>query len=85
MIFIKFYILTRLGGHKPTKARIMKTGQIEQVVSSVWHKMRPTRCLLAARSVCNSDNVYNGRIEFELHDDTTVLDSNFMILIYTGK
>ena len=35
MIFIKFYLLKRLGGHKPARARIMKISEIEQVVSSV--------------------------------------------------
>ena len=37
-MFIKFYILKRLGGGNPTRAKIMKTSQIKQVVSSVRRK-----------------------------------------------
>ena len=62
MIFIKSYLLTRLGGNMPARSRIMKTSQIEQLTSSVWHKMGPTRFLSSSRSVCNSDNEYHGSI-----------------------
>ena len=84
-MLIKFYLLTRLGGHNPNRARIMKTSQIKQVVFSVRRKMVPTRCLSAARSARNSDNSYHGRIELDSHADTTVLSFNCVILTYTGK
>ena len=85
MMLIKFYLLTRLGGHNPNRARIMKTSQIKQVVFSVRRKMVPTRCLLEARSARNSDNSYHGRIELDSHADTTVLVRNYAILAYTVK
>ena len=75
MILIKSYLLTRLGGHNTARDRIMKTSHIEQVVSSVWHKMVPTRYLSSSRSVRNSDNGYHGRI----------LCHNYVILTYTCK
>ena len=46
MIFINFYLLTRLGGNKPAREGIIKTSQIKHVVSSVLRKMGPTRYLL---------------------------------------
>ena len=63
----------------------MKTGHINQVVFSVQRKMGQNRCLSASRKVCNSSNLYHGRIELESHADTTVLGSNCVILKYTGK
>ena len=84
-MLIKFYLLTQLGGHNPAKARIMKTSQIKQVVSSVCRNMGPIRCLSEARSVHNRDNAYRGRIELDSHDDTTALGHNCVILTYTGK
>ena len=56
LVFIKFYLLTRLGGYKPTTAKNMKTSQIEQVVNSVLHKMGPTMCLSTANLSRNSAN-----------------------------
>ena len=84
-MFIKFYLLTWLGGHNTTRARIMNTSQIEQVVSSVICKMGTTRCVSEACSTSNSDNAYYGRIELDSHADTTVLGCNCVILSYTGK
>ena len=49
MTFIKFYLLTWLGGHNSTRDEIMKTSQINQVVSNVQHKMGTTTCLLPDR------------------------------------
>ena len=85
MIFIKFYLLTRLGGNKPTRGIIMKTSQIEKVVSSVRRKMRPTRYLSSYRSVLNSKKSYHGRIYLDSHADTTVLGCNYVIITYKGK
>ena len=85
MMFIKFYLLTRLGGYKPARARIIKTSQIDQVVSSVWRNMGPTICLSSDHSVHNIDNAYRGRVELELHSDTTNLGRNYVILTYTGR
>ena len=85
MISIKFYLLTQLGRHKPDRERIMKTIQIEQIVSRVWRMMVPKRYFSASRSVCNSDKAYHGRIELDSHADTTVLGRNCVILAYTGK
>ena len=85
MMFIKFYLLTRLGGGNLTRARIMKTIQMKQVVSSVWQKMGPTICLSSSRPVINSDNAYYGMIELDSHVDTTIIGSNCVILTYTGK
>ena len=80
-----FAVLTRLGGHNTTRAKIMKTGKTKQIVSSVRHKMWPTRWLSADRSVHNSDNEYHGRIELYSHADTTVLGCNYVIITYKGK
>ena len=85
MTFIKFYLLKQLRGHKPTRAKITKTSQIKQTVSSVRRKMGPTRLLSAAHAVRNSSNEYHGRIELELYSDTTVLGCNCVILTYTSK
>ena len=63
----------------------MKTSQINQLVSSIQHKVGTTRCLSAAHSVCNSANEYHGRIELDPHADTTILGRNCVILTYTGK
>ena len=84
MIFIKFYLLARLGGHKPARVRITKNIQIKQVVSSVWRKMRKTRYLSSSRLLQNSERAYHGRIELGSHTDTTVLGHNYVILTYTG-
>ena len=85
MMFTKFYILTRLGGHKTARARILKTSQIEQIVSIIWLNMGSTWCPLAAHSVCNIGNEYYRRIQLDSHADTTVLSFNCVILTYTGK
>ena len=85
MMFIKFYLFTRLGGHNPTRKKIMNNSHIEQVVSSVWQKMGPTRCLPSSHSGRNRKNEYHGRIELDSHPDTTALDRNCVILTYTGK
>ena len=62
MMFINFYLLTRLGVHKPTIVNIKDTSHIKKIVPSVGRKKGPTRILLAACSVLNSANEYNGRI-----------------------
>ena len=85
MIFIRFYLLTQLGGHKTARAKVMKTSHIGQVVSSVQRKMGPTRCLSADISVRNIANEYYGRIELDPHADTTILGPNCFILTYTGN
>ena len=63
----------------------METRQIKQVVSSVRRKTGPTIRLSTARSVLNSANEYNGRIQLDSQDVTTVLGRNCVILAYTGK
>ena len=84
-MFIKFYLLTSLRGHKPNSARIMKTIQIKQLFCLVRRKMGSTRYLSAYFSVRNSANEYHGRIELDSHSETTVLGCNCVILAYTGK
>ena len=84
-MFIKFYLLTRLRGHKPNSARIMKTIQIKQLFCLVRRKMGSTGYLSAYFSVRNSANEYHGRIELDSHSDTTVPSCNCIFLTYTVK
>ena len=85
MMFIKFYLLKRLGGCKTTRTKIMNTSQIKQVVSSVQRKMGQSICLSAAHSVLNITNKYHGMIYLDSQADTTILGRNCTILTYTIK